>query len=465
MTNSQSKTSLTQLHLGLGSFHRAHQAVYQQNLHDKGDTDWQIVAGNIRPDMQSTIDALKEQNGEYTLETVNSAGERHYQTISAIKSIIDFDKQLKGLTEIAVNPNTRIISFTVTEAGYYLDEKDQLVESYADLSNDIAGKDPKTIYGAMTNLLRARMEQNAGPITILNCDNLRSNGSRFKKALLNFIERIEDTELLEWVTNNTSAPNSMVDRITPRPTDDVAERILAATGKRDEAPVMGETFIQWVIEDEFIAQRPKWENVGVEMVEDVMPYEEAKIRVLNGTHSCIAWAGTLKGYQFIHEGLQDNEVRQLAFDYVTDDVIPCLSSPENPSPVDLEKYRDTVLDRFSNPNIEDTNQRVAMDAFSKIPGFILPTISDALSAGRTINSVSILPALFLAFLVRQQRGEISFEYEDQAMDEASAKAICSSDDPVKALANDRVLFRSLAGNEQLIASLRTAYQRVNDLIQ
>lgn len=465
MIISESSDSLVQLHLGLGSFHRAHQAVYMQGLHDLDDTDWQIVAGNIRPDMLSTINALKEQNGGYTLETVNSAGDRNYQFITAIKDIIDWDKSLDGLTVIAVKPNTRIISFTVTEAGYYLDEHDQLDESFDDLANDLNGNPPLTVYGALTTLLRARMEQSTGPVTLLNCDNLRSNGERFKKALLNFIDRIQDPALLEWVTNNTSAPNSMVDRITPRPTEEVAERILAETGKEDKAPVMGETFIQWIIEDEFIAGRPAWEKVGVEMVEDVMPYEEAKIRILNATHSCIAWAGTLKGFEFIHEGTLDPEVRQLAYDYVTNDVIPCLDTPEEPCPIDLGKYRDVVLDRFSNPNILDTNARVAMDAYSKIPSFILPTISDGIFAGRSIDSVAILPALFLTFLIRQQCGEISFEYEDQGMDEASAQAICSSDDPVKAFANDRILFRELAGNEQLISSLRVAYQRVNKLIK
>ena len=458
-------SSLTQLHLGLGSFHRAHQAVYLQDLHEAGDTQWQIVAGNIRPDMQATIDALKAQNCEYTLETVSSTGERAYQLISAIKSIVDWDEQLVGLTEIATQPSTQIISFTVTEAGYYLDEHGQLDDSYADLKNDLDGLAPCTVYGAIATLLRARMQQNTGPVTLLNCDNLRSNGSRFKKALLQFIERIKDDALLAWVNNNTSSPNSMVDRITPRPTDDIAERVLTATGRKDQACVMGETFIQWVIEDDFIAARPAWENAGVQMVDDVMPYEEAKIRLLNATHSCIAWGGTLLGYQYIHEGSQDPRVRQLAYNYVTDDVIACLDTAEHPSPIDLAEYRDIVLGRFSNPNVLDTNQRVAMDAYSKIPGFILPTISDCIEANRSIASVAALPALFLAFLVRYQRGEIPFKYEDQGMDEANAVAICTADDVVLAFANDRLLFRQVAGKEQLVDALRVAYQQVEDFIE
>jgi len=454
-----------QLHLGLGSFHRAHQAMYLQNLHDTGDTQWSIIAGNLRPDMLSLIETLRSQNNEYTLETIDPHGEHKYQIIQSIKSIIDWDEELKGLTEIAANENTKIISFTVTEAGYYLDENDLLDDSHDDLRNDLAGKSVSTIYGALRHFLRVRMENDGGPVTILNCDNLRSNGTKVKNALLDFVQRVGDDELHAWILKNTTSPNSMVDRITPRPTSDVAERVFKATGKKDEAALMGESFSQWVIEDNFIAGRPAWEKVDVDMVDDVEAYEEAKIRLLNGTHSCVAWAGTLRGYNFIHEGMKDPEIRKLAYDYITNDVIPCLSSPEHPSPLDLLQYRDVVLDRFSNPSIEDTNQRVAMDAYSKIPSFILPTISDALKAKRNIDDVSMLPALFLVFLIRQQRGEIPFEYEDQVMDESSAKAIVSADDPVLAFANDRLIFKEMSGDAVLINALKKAYDRVTEFIR
>ena len=455
---------LVQLHIGLGSFHRAHQAVYMQNLHESGDTTWHIVGGNLRSDMQSTMDALKAQGGSYTLETVSPAGQREYQKISSIKSVVDYDPKLLGLIEVASDPSTRIISFTVTEAGYYLDEHHNLDDSYADLKSDLAGETLCTIYGGIAALLAARMQSNAGPITLLNCDNLRSNGERFSHGLEQFLTLQGKTELLAWVKENTSSPNSMVDRITPRPTADVRERVLAATGVDDAAALMGEDFIQWVIEDDFVAGRPAWQDAGVEMVSDVMPYEEAKIRLLNATHSCIAWAGTLKGYQYIHEGSQDSEIRQLAYDYVTNDVIPCLDSPESPCPLDLPKYRDVVLDRFSNENILDTNQRVVMDGYSKVPGFIVPTLSEALDAGRTIDSVAMLPALFLEFLKRQQRGELSYEYQDQAMDSNSASTICNSDDSVLAFASEPLLFGKLAGNEHLVTALRKADERVQRFI-
>ena len=183
---------------------------------------------------------------------------------------------------------------------------------------------------------------------------------------------------------------------------------------------------------------------------------------LNATHSCIAWAGTLRGYQYIHQGTLDPEIRQMAYAYVTEDVIPCLEDTAKPYPLNLPKYRDVVLDRFSNPNILDTNQRVAMDGFSKIPGFIQPTLREALDANRSIDAVARLPALFLRFLQRQQRGEIPFKYEDQAMNPASAQAICTSSDPIATFANEQVLFGSIAGNERLIAALRKAVPVVDE---
>ena len=448
--------AFTQLHLGLGSFHRAHQAVYMQQLHDLGDTSWELAGGNIRPDGEELIAALIEQKGRYTLETVTPQGARNYKEIGSIKRVVAWDAQLSGLTQIAAEPTTRIISFTVTEAGYYLDAKDQLDQSYPDLVSDLKGETCCTLYGALAQVLEARRVAEAGPVTLMNCDNLRSNGDRFAKGFKQFLEMRGETELLAWVEANTSAPNAMVDRITPRPTYEVSKRVKAATGVEDNAALSAEAFIQWVIEDHFVAGRPAWEKVGVELVEDVLPYEEAKIRLLNATHSCIAWAGTLAGYTYIHEGAQDTEVRQLAYDYVTQDVLPCLQ----PSPLDLHDYRDAVLDRFSNPNILDTNARVAMDGYSKVPGFILPTISERLASDQSIDCVAVLPALFLEFLAQERAGLVPYRYEDQLMEPSTAESILDSNDPVQALCDERLLFNDLAGDTRLIEAVRDAYARV-----
>ena len=457
------------LHLGLGSFHRAHQAVYLDALIRSGDASWALAGGNIRPDMAETMAALAAQGGAYTLETISPAGEHRYQRIGSIRQVIAYSPDLAGLIAEGAKASTRIISFTVTEAGYYLDAQNRLdLEAFADLRADLdaarAGRPGATLYGALTAILRARMASGAGPVTLLNCDNLRHNGERSRAGLLQFIGLIGDEALLAWVEAHTTSPNAMVDRITPRPTPDVRERVLAATGIDDPAALMGESFIQWVIEDRFIAGRPAWEQVGVEMVDSVDAYEEAKIRLLNATHSCIAWAGTLVGYRYIHEGTQDPAIRRLAYDYVTDDTIPVLDTPEHPCPIDLPKYRDVVLDRFANPAIQDTNQRVAMDGFSKIPGFIAPTLRERLARGEGIASVAMLPALFLAYLQRWHQGRIPYTYQDQAMDPAAAHAICSAADPVAAFCADAVLWGDLAADARLVDALRLASARVERFV-
>ena len=455
---------LVMLHLGLGFFHRAHQALYIQRLIESGDSGWVLAGGNTRPDMLELMASLAAQGGAYTLETITPAGERTYTKIRAIKTVVPYEPSLAGLIAIGADPSTRIISFTVTEAGYYLDAKNRLDMSFPDLAADLAaakqGKPGGTIYGALTAILRERMRRSGGKVTLLNCDNLRHNGERFRGGLLQFIAALEDAPLYDWVAANTTSPNAMVDRITPRPGPDVAERVKHATGWADAAPVMSESFIQWVIEDDFCNGRPAWERVGVEMVASVNAYEEAKIRVLNASHTGIAWAGTLVGYDFIHEGTQNPAIRAIAWEYVTNDVIPCLSTPEHPSPIDLAAYRDVVLERFGNPAIRDTNQRVAMDGYSKIPGFMAPTVRERLAKNASIASVAMLPALFLAFLQRWHRGQIPYTYHDQAMDPSAAHAICDAADPVEAFCGDTVLWGPLAGNPHLVHEMRAACVRV-----
>ncbi|GGD57237.1 D-arabinitol 4-dehydrogenase [Caballeronia grimmiae] len=444
------------LHIGAGSFHRAHQAWYLHRLIESGDASWSLAVGNIRGDMNAVLDALAAQNGEYTLETVTPQGEREYERVKSIKKVVPWSADLAQLIATGAAPDCRIVSFTVTEGGYYLDEHDRLDTANADLAADLKGA-KTTIYGALAAILDARMKNGAGKVSLQNCDNLRSNGDRFKAGMLEFLQLRGETALRDWMIANTSCPNSMVDRITPRPTPDVAERVKAATGFDDRAPVMGEKFIQWVIEDEFCAGRPAWEKVGAEMVESVLPYEEAKIRILNASHSCIAWAGTLVGLQYIHEGTQDMEIRALAEAYVTEDVIPCLT----PSPIDLAKYRDVVLDRFSNPYIKDTNQRVAADGFSKLPGFIAPTLSECFARNVDPDATAVLPALFFRFLERWHENRLPYAYQDGVMDPAVAHGYFTASDPVKAFVADKLLWGSMAQTENLERVMRKAIARVD----
>ena len=455
----------TILHIGVGSFHRAHQAMYLHALRESGDRTWSIVGGNIRDDMPDTMAALAAQQGRYTLETVSPAGERAYRCIDSIREVIAFDPRLTRLIEVGAEASTRIISCTVTEAGYYLDSHHRLDPAHAELKADLDDGGTRTIYGALTLILRERLKRGGAPVTLLNCDNLRSNGTRLRDGLLEFLRRRGEQAVADWLASHASCPCNMVDRITPRPPPELAERVRSATGWADGAPVMGESFAQWVIEDDFIAGRPAWERVGVEMVRSVHAHEEAKIRVLNATHSCVAWAGTLKGLSFIHEDMAVPAIRRMAFDYVTDDVIPSLDSPAHPSPIDLAAYRDVVLERFGNPHVRDTNQRVAMDAFSKIPGFIVPTLRDCLARGAPIASTALLPALFFHVLGMWHRGALGYVYQDGVMDHAAAHAFFASADPLAAFAADALLWGPLAGDPRLLAALRGADARVRAFAQ
>ena len=446
----------TILHIGLGSFHRAHQAVYLHHLRQAGDTGWSIVGSNIRGDVADTLAALAAQQGQYTLETVSPKGERHYERITAIREVIPYDRSLGQLIAVGASDATRIISFTVTEAGYYLDSQHHLDLAHTDLRCDIEHGTRHTIYGAIAAILRERMQRGGGPVTLLTCDNLRSNGTRFRAGLLQFLMLRAEMPLRTWVETHTSSPCNMVDRITPRPSPEVAQRVRQVTGWDDQAAVMGESFIQWVIEDDFIAGRPAWERVGAEMVASVHAHEEAKIRILNATHSCVAWAGTLKGLSFIHEDMAVPAIRQMAHDYVTHDVIPSLQ----PSPIDLAAYRDVVLERFGNPHVRDTNQRVAMDGFSKVPGFIVPTLRECLARGAPLDSTAMLPALFFTFLGRWHRGELAYEYQDGVMDREAAHAFFKQPDPLAAFCRDPLLWGDLAGHATLEAAIRAAEARV-----
>jgi len=395
---------------------------------------------------------------------VSPDGVRRYERIRSIVEVIGWEPGLPTLTARAADPATRIVSFTVTEAGYHLDDAGRLDLRHPEVAADLEGRPPQTLYGAMAQLLKARLHAHAGPLTLLNCDNLRGNGERFREGLLQFLDARRETELLDWVQTYTTCPNAMVDRITPRPPPELKERVARATGWHDEAPVMAEDFLQWVIEDRFCAGRPEWERAGVQMVADVAPYEEAKIRILNASHSCIAWAGTLRGHRCIHEGVHDPAVRALAEAYVTDDLIPCLDRPGHRSPVDLPAYRDTVLRRFGNAAIADTNERVAADGYAKLAGFIAPTLRERLARGESIAAVARLPALLFAFLQRWHAGTLPFDYQDQAMDPARAHAVCAAPDPLAAFAGEAALWGELAGHERLLRALRTAQQEIQTLV-
>ncbi|WP_367671734.1 D-arabinitol 4-dehydrogenase [Serratia symbiotica] len=448
------------LHIGLGYFHRAHQAWYLHRLIAQGDARWHIAAGNIRNDAEHVVTALTAQQGRYVLETVSPEGKRIYVEITSIHKLLPWQADLQPLIAEGAKPETKVIAFTVTEGGYYLNTAHKLEVGNADLACDLQGGN-KTIYGVITRILEPRMVNHASPLTLLNCDNLRHNGERFHDGLVEFLALREKHAVIDWLKANASCPNAMVDRITPRPAADLPARIKEKTGIDDKAPVMSETFIQWVVEDNFRDVRPDLEAVGVEMVKSVIPYEEAKIRILNASHSCIAWAGTLMGKQFIHESTLTDAIYAIADRYVTEDVIPRLGD----NSIDLPTYRDIVLKRFTNPYIEDTNQRVAADGFSKIPAMITPTMSACYQRGVIPHATAMLPALFFVFMEQWHKGQLPYEYQDGILDADAVHAMFNAEDPIALFANDKALFGELTLREDFDVLLREKIQAIYALIR
>lgn len=449
----------TWLHIGLGSFHRAHQAWYLHRLIAAGDTHWHIAAGNIRNDAENVVQALMAQKGRYVLETVSPAGEREYEEITSLQKLIPWQADLQPLIAEGARPQTKVIAFTVTEGGYYLNTSHKLDVKNPDLAGDLQGAS-NTIYGVIARILEARMANGAGPLTLLNCDNVRHNGERFHDGLVEFLHLTHRQTVIDWLHVNATCPNTMVDRITPRPAADLPARIKAQTGIDDRAPVMGETFIQWVIEDNFRDARPALETVGVELVASVIPYEEAKIRILNASHSCIAWAGTLIGQRYIHESTLTDFIYRIADRYVTEDVIPSLGD----NGIDLPLYRDVVLKRFTNPYIQDTNQRVAADGFSKIPAMIAPTLRECYQRGARPEATAMLPALFFVFMQQWHLGKLPYVYQDGILDAAAVHAMFDAADPVAVYAGDKALFGDLSERADFVALLREKIATVNTLI-
>lgn len=440
------------LHLGLGSFHRAHQAYAFNQLLEQGLQDWHFEAGNIRDDAEATVQGLLKQNLHYTLETVSPEGERKFFTIKSLSKVVPYAPGLPELIAEGAKADTKEISFTVTEAGYYLDNTLKLQQDQDAIASDLKGG-TATIYGVIAHILKARLEQGSGDVTLLCCDNVRENGDKFAHGLTEFLTLTGQQDVLKFMQEHTTCPNTMVDRITPRPASDLSAEIKKLAGIDDCVPVMSEAFFQWVIEDKFKTVRPPLEKAGVQMVDSVMAYEDAKLRILNASHTCLALLGVIKGYNFVFECARDPELYQLTYNYVTNSVIPCIKGHG----IDVEAYRDEVLNRFKNDHIRDTLQRICQDSFSKLISFVQPTLFDCYRLGVDASGVVLIPALYLNFLFYLKDGKVPFAYQDSSFDQQWADSVTSAADPVAAYASTALLFGELANSATFLKDLRERY--------
>ena len=341
-----------------------------------------------------------------------------------------------------------IVSMTVTEGGYFIeDATGNFLASHPDVQHDLQhSTSPRTWVGYVTEAARRRMLSGGAPFTLLSCDNLQSNGSTARKAVLAFAEA-RDKHLQQWIEDNVSFPNSMVDRITPRTTVEHRERIALAFNVVDRSPIVCESFRQWVVEDKFIAGSPAWANVGVQFTADIAPYEETKMRMLNGGHSCIGYPADLLGHTYIADAVNDPLLRNLLIQFMAE---ACHTLKPLPG-VDLDTYSETIVRRFANPAIRDQISRICSNGSAKIAKFILPTIRDLVRLGPRPRIVPVVLAAWLHYVsLRDASGQI----EDPAIEKLRAFISAGGSDARLALQN-RIVFGDLAeSSPSLVADVQ-----------
>ncbi len=387
------------VHLGIGAFHRAHQAVYVDDVL-ADDPSWGIVAASLRS--ADTRDALSPQGGLYTLSVRSGAGEA-LRVIGSVMDVLVASEAREPLLEAMANPRVRIVSLTITEKGYCHDPATgALNESHPDIRDDLQTPDaPKTAPGLIVEALARRRAAGAPPFTVLTCDNLPANGAVVKRILDRFAA-LRDADLGAYVAGELACPSTMVDRITPATTDADLVSIAARLGVRDAWPVVTEPFSQWVIEDRFPAGRPPLENVGAELVADVAPYEEMKLRLLNGAHSSLAYLGYLAGYVFVDEAMAGPAFDRFAATLM-EEVTPTLNVPAG---TDLAAYKRSLLERFRNPALKHRTWQICMDGSQKLPQRLLGPIRDRLAQGAPIDCLALGVAGWMRYVTGiDEKGE------------------------------------------------------------
>lgn len=393
------------VHLGIGAFHRAHQAVFTEDASvETGRTGWGICGVTQRS--RTVVDQLRPQDGLYT---VLERGSTHVRArvVAQIPEVLFAAEESERLVQLFADPAVRIVTLTVTEKGYRRGPGGGL-----DLGDDAVAHDLtplgrsgcRSAVGQLVRGLQVRQAGDSGPVTVLSCDNLAANGAVLQGLVNDFCAALpapEGERTATWITEHVRFPSSVVDRIVPATTDRDRADAQTLLGLRDEALVVTEPFRQWVIEDRFAAARPAWEVVGATLVDDVAPYEALKLRVLNATHSMLAYLGALAGHASIADAVADPGLRSAAMRLVTDDVIPTLTLPPG---VDATAYAAEVLERFANPALGHRTTQVAMDGSVKLPVRLLGTARDRLAAGTVPDSLALAVAAWMAYVIRSTDG-------------------------------------------------------------
>jgi len=446
------------VHIGVGGFHRAHQALYLDKLMNAGQgMDWGICGVGVLPGDARMRDALQAQDCLYTLVEKHPDGTQDARVVGSIVEFLLAPDDPEAVIEKMASEETRIVSLTVTEGGYNFhavtgefDATDPGV--VADLEPDAV---PRTTFGLVTEALARRRDRGTGPFTILSCDNIQGNGDAARRSFTAFArlrgEKWGDEKLGEWVEQHVTFPNCMVDRITPVTTDDDRAAIAERFGVEDRWPVVCEPFTQWVLEDAFVAGRPPVEDAGAQVVADVEPYELMKLRLLNASHQGLCYLGYLAGHRLVHDVCQDPLFAQFLLSYMDREATPSL----HPVPgIDLDAYKHELISRFSNSHVRDTVARLCAESSDRIPKWLLPVVRHNLEHGGEIERSAAIVAAWARYAegVDEQGGPITIV--DRLADTLKATAQRYAEDPLVFVRNEE-LFGDLADDTRFAET----YQR------
>lgn len=432
------------VHIGVGGFHRAHLATYVDDLCRAGQTDWAIVGAGVLPGDGHMAAVLAAQDHLYTL-VVRDTDSTQVRVVGSLVDYVHAHPDPAPLIERIADPDTAIVSLTVTEAGYPVDG-----EGGFDPTSPNAV--PGSTFDILVRGLTRRREDGRPPVTVLSCDNVTGNGDVTRAATLG-VARADDEDLADWIDTTVTFPNSMVDRITPATTDSDRERLADKQGLEDAWPVVAEPFRQWVVEDRFAGPRLPLEELDVIVTDDVEPYEAFKLRLLNAGHSVLAYAARLAGHTRVDQAMAEPRFAALLGGFLTREAGPVV--PDAPG-IDLEDYIDSLATRFSNPAIGDQIDRLCAGGTSKIPTFVLPTVLDQLDNGGPIDIAALAIAAWCRYLRgTDDAGEPIEIAPDPQLDEATRAARAATDDPAAFLDMDTV-FGDLGQHQRLRAAVTRA---------
>lgn len=423
------------VHIGVGNFHRAHQAWYLHRLMQNGQAhDWAILGAGVRPYDAAMREKLLAQDCLTTLIELDPA-QTSAEVVGSMIDYLPIEEGNGALIRAMADPAIRIVGLTVTESGYYIDPVSKGFDAaHADIVHDAANPDtPRTAFGAIVAALRLRRDAGQGPFTGLSCDNLQGNGDILRQAVVS-LARMSDPALADWIEANGSFPNSMVDCIAPAtgPAEIAQAREF---GVNDAAPVTHEAFRQWVIEDDFCAGRPNWDQVGATFSDDVHAYEKMKIRILNAGHQVLANVGEVLGIETISATMAHPAIRAMFHRVQAEEITQTVAPVPGMTPM---AYLELIEQRFSNPRIVDTTRRVAFDGSARHTGFVLPILRDQLAAGRSVSGLALVEALWARMCAGTRENGSEIVANDPIWDELQSVAQAARERPEAWLEQDRL---------------------------